>query len=97
MFLFKISLSRLISKLPLISRSNLLFPFVQIVNSSKDGMLLQFKRWSRIALSFDGLVFLNVKDYIPICSPDLELHLLHVYLYTTPDTKLAKLAKHFSS
>ena len=71
LFLFKIGLSRLISKLSLISRSNLLFPFVKIVNSSKDGMLLQFKRWSRIALSFDGLVFLNVKSDIPVWSPDL--------------------------
>ena len=80
MFLFKIGLSRLISKLSLISRSNLLFPFVKIVNSSKDGMLLQFKRWSRIALSFDGLVFLNVKDDIPICSPDLTFKCLSVCL-----------------
>ena len=78
MFLFKIGLSRLISKLSLISRTNLLFPFVKMVNSSKDGMLLQFKRWSRIALSFDGLVFLNVKGDIPICSPDLTFKSLSV-------------------
>ena len=37
MFLFKTGLSRLISKLSLISRSNLLFPFAEIVNFSKDG------------------------------------------------------------
>ena len=60
MVLFKIGLSRLISKLSLISRSNSLFPFVKIVNSSKDGMLLQFKRWSRIALSFDKSEFKNL-------------------------------------
>ena len=42
-----------------------------MVNSSKDRMLLQFRRWSRIAVSFDGLPFLNVKGDIPICSPDL--------------------------
>ena len=70
LFLFKIGLSRLISKLSLISRPNLLFPFVKIVNSSKDGMLLQFKRWLRIAFFFDGLVFLNLKGDIPICSLD---------------------------
>ena len=35
MFLFKIGLPRLISKLSLISRTNLL-PFVKMVNSSKD-------------------------------------------------------------
>ena len=64
------SLSRLISKLSLISRPNLLFPFVKIVNSSKDEMLMQFKRWLRIALFFDGLVFLNLKGDIPICSLD---------------------------
>ena len=70
-----------------------------MVNSSKEWILLQFKRWSQIAPSFDGLVFLNVKGDIPICSPDLtfkclsvspqlvELHLPHVYLYTTQDTK----------
>ena len=71
MFLFKIGLSRLISKLSLISNTNLLFLFAKMVNSSKDGMLLQFKRWLGIPLSFDGLVFLNVKGDIPICSPDL--------------------------
>ena len=54
MFLFKISLSCFISKLSLLSRSNLLPPFVKIVNSPKHGMLLQYKRWSRIALFFDG-------------------------------------------
>ena len=73
MFLFEVGLSRLISKLSLISRPNLLFPFVKIVNSSKDGILLQFKRWSRTAFFFDGLVFLNVKGDIPICSADLTL------------------------
>ena len=78
MFLFKIGLSRLISKLSLISRTNLLFPFVKMVNSSKDGILLQFKRWSRIALSCDGLVFLNVKVDIPMCSPDLTFKSLSV-------------------
>ena len=70
MFLFKIDLSGLISKLSLISRTNLLYPLPKMVNSSKNGILLQFKRWSRIALSSDGLVFLNVKAYISICSPD---------------------------
>ena len=66
-FLFKIGLSRLISRLSLISRANLLFPFDKMENSSKDRILLQFKRWSQIALSSDGLVFLNVKGNIPIC------------------------------
>ena len=32
-----------------------------MVNSSKDGILLQFKRPGQIALSFDDLVFLNIK------------------------------------
>ena len=71
MFLFKIGLSRLIGKLSLISRTNLLFPFAKMINSSKEDILLQFKRWSRIALTFDGLVFLNDKGDISICSPDL--------------------------
>ena len=77
MFLFKIGLSHLISKLSLISRTNLLFPFVKMVNS-KEGMLLQFKRWSRITLSFEGLVFLNVKGDIPLCFPDLTFQCLSV-------------------
>ena len=47
-----------------------------MVNSSKGEILLQFRKWSRIALSFDGLTFLNVKGNIPICSPD---QLLSVY------------------
>ena len=80
MFLFKIDLSRLISKFSLISRSNLLFLFFKIVNLSKDGMLLQFKWWSRMTLSFYGLVFLNVKDDIPICSPELTFNCLSVCL-----------------
>ena len=73
MFLFKIGISRLISKLSLISRS-----FIKIVNSSKDGMLLQFNRWSRIALSFDDLVFLNVKGDITVCSSDLTFDYLSI-------------------
>ena len=48
-----------------------------MVKSSKDGILLQF-RWSRIALSFDGLTFLNVKGDIPICSLDLTFKYLFV-------------------
>ena len=78
MLLFKIGLSRLLSKPSLISRTNLLPPFVKMVNSSKEGMLFQFKRWSRIALSFAGLVFLNVKGDILICSPDLTFKCLSV-------------------
>ena len=78
MFLFKIDLSRLISKLSLISGSNLLFLFVKIVNSTKDEMLLQLKRWLQIEVYFDGLVFLNVKGNIPICSPDLTFKCLSV-------------------
>ena len=64
MFLFKISLSRFRSELSLISRKNLLFLFAKMVNSSKDEILLQSKRWSRFVLSFDGLIFLNVKGEI---------------------------------
>ena len=81
MSLFKIGLFRLISMLSLISRKNLLFTFVKMVNSSKDGILLQFKTWSRIALSFDGLMFLNVKGDILICSPDLTFKCLSVSPY----------------
>ena len=44
-FLFKIGLSRLTSKLSLILRTNLLFPFAEMVNFSKDGILLQFIGW----------------------------------------------------
>ena len=47
-----------------------------MVNSSKDGISLQLSRWSQIALSFDGLTFLNVKGDIPICSPDLTFKCL---------------------
>ena len=78
MFFFKIGLSRLISKLSLISSTNLLLSFAKMVNSSKDGILLQFKRWSQIAFSFDGLVFLNVKGDILISSPDLPFKCLSV-------------------
>ena len=44
-----------------------------MVNLSKDGILLQFRRWSRIALSFDSLISLNVKGDIPRCSPNLTV------------------------
>ena len=74
MFLLKIHLSCLISKLSLISRTNLLLPFAKMVNSSKDGMLLKFERWSRIVISFDGLVFSNVTGDIPVCSPELTFN-----------------------
>ena len=43
-------------------------------------ILLQFRRWSRIALSFDCLTFLKVKDDIPICSPDLTFNYLSISL-----------------
>ena len=46
-------------------------PYAKMVNSSKDGILMQIRTWSRISLSFDGLTFLNVKVDIPICSLDL--------------------------
>ena len=75
MFLLKIA--QLISMLSLISSTNFLFPFAKMVNSSKDGILLQFKRWSRIELSFDCLVFLNVKVDIPICFPDLTFKCIY--------------------
>ena len=60
-FLFKTGLARLMSKLSLISRTNLLFPCAKTKNSSKEGTLLQIERWSRIALSFDGFIFFDVK------------------------------------
>ena len=75
MFLFQIVLSRLISKFSLISRSNLLSPLSKIVNSSKDEILLQFKKWSRIAPYSDGLVFLNVKGHI---LPNMFSRLFHL-------------------
>ena len=78
MFLFKIGLSRLISKLSLISRKTLLFLFAKIANSLKDGILLQFKRWLQIVLSFNGLIFLNVTVAILLCFPDLTFKLLFV-------------------
>ena len=65
----KTGLSHLMSKFSLISRTDLLFPCAKIENSSKEVTLLQIKRWSRIALSFDGLFFFNVKGDIPMCSP----------------------------
>ena len=49
-----------------------------MVNFSIDEILLQFKGCSRIALFFDGLVFLNVKGHIPVCSPDLTFKCLSV-------------------
>ena len=57
--------------------NELLFPFAK--------WQTQFKRWSRIALPLDGLVFLNdglvflnAKGDIPICSPDLTFRCLFV-------------------
>ena len=78
MLLFKIGLSHLISTLSLISRTKLLFLYVKIVNYSKDEILLQFKRLSQIALSFDGLGFLNIKGDPPICFSDLTFKCLSV-------------------
>ena len=53
---------------------------------SQDGKFI--KRWDiiaiyemvTIALSFDGFTFPNVKDDIPICSPDLTFKCLSVSL-----------------
>ena len=74
MLLSKISPHDLKSKVSLISGTNLLFPFAKMVYSSKNGILLQFKRRSQIALSFDGLVFWSVRGDILICSPDLSVY-----------------------
>ena len=59
MLLCKIVPFHLISKFP--------FP----LNSSKDRILLLFERLSLIALSLDGLVFLNVKGDNPVCRGDI--------------------------
>ena len=80
-FLFRIGLSRSMSKLSLISRLYFLCPYGMMLNSSMDRVSLQFRRWSRIALSFDILNFLNFKDDIPICSPDLIFKCLFVSFY----------------
>ena len=77
-FVLNRSLSRLIRKLSLISSTNLLFLFVKMVNSSKEGTLSQFKRWSRIALSFDGFFFQNVRDLTPRSKINLQTYLLSV-------------------
>ena len=45
---FKIGLSCLISKLSLISRSNCIFWFVKIVNSSKDGIFKSQRKLSNV-------------------------------------------------
>ena len=69
MFLFKLGVSLLISKLSLISRESLEEAFARTENSSKEGSLSQNSRWSRTALSFEGLHFLKVKGDKPVCSP----------------------------
>ena len=73
MFLFKLGVSLLISKLSLISKENLEEAFARTENSSKEGSLSQNSRWSRTALWFEGLHFLKVKGNKPICSPALTL------------------------
>lgn len=65
----------------------------KIVNSSKDGILSQIGRWSRIALSFDGLNFPNAKSLVsqyvlqtlisrayPSCH-NRENSVFHTYIY----------------
>ena len=101
LLLFRKGLSRIISKLSSISRTYLWCPYVVMVNSSKDGMLFQFRRWSRIALSFDGLTFLNVKGDILICSPDQSVYpshrnrkncTFHTYIYKPLQTLSRKVS-----
>ena len=58
----------------MISRTNLLFSFVKIVNSSKDGILLQFKRLSRIVISFDSLVVVVVVAVVVVVSICVFFH-----------------------
>ena len=62
-----------------------------MVNSLKDTISLQIKGWTSFAFSSNGLIFLNAKGNIPICSPGLtfkylfflplyvELHLSQAY------------------
>ena len=78
MLLLRTGLSRFIKRLSFISKWYLLLPCAKILNSSKEGQLLQFKRWSRMELSADGLIFLDVKADIPMCSPALTFKCLFV-------------------
>ena len=83
-FLFR---TGLISKLSLISRIYLWCSYAKMLNLSKYEILLQIRKWSRVALSFDGLTFLNVKGNIPICSPDLiSSAYCYSYSYASYDT-----------
>ena len=77
-FLFKTSLSRLISKLSFILRQYLWCPYAKMVNWWRDGMLLQIKSWSQIQLSFDDLTYLKAKEDITIWYPDLTFNCLPV-------------------
>ena len=72
---FKTSLPGLMSKLSLTSRVYLRFSYA---TSSKDGILLQIRRWSQVALSFNGFSFVNVKGDILIYSSDLTFKCLSV-------------------
>ena len=60
-----------------------------MLNSSKDGILLQISTWSPIAFFFDGLTFLNLKGGIIVCSPhqvsrshlNKKNYIFHAYIY----------------
>ena len=78
MFLVKTGWSRFSKRLSLISSKYFLFACAKMVNSSKEGLLSHYKRWSRTELSLDGFVFLKESGYIPICSLDLALKCLCV-------------------
>ena len=77
-FLFKLGVSLLIRKLPLVSKETVEEYFARTENSSREGSLSQNSRWSRTILSFEGLHFLKVKGDEPICSPALTFRCLFV-------------------
>ena len=100
MFLFKLRVSLLISKLSLISKENVGEAFARPESSSKEGSLSQNSRWSRTALSFEGLkVIDNVLTESPV-NLTVEKHLLILSLLFLGDISLqlrTKLRKSFKN
>ena len=63
-----------------------MIPYAKMVNLSKDEILLQFRRSSRIALPFDSLTFLNNKGDI-FFRPNFQVSIrLTVIGRTAPST-----------
>ena len=78
MFLFVDNLSVLTSRISLNFSNYFLFSWAKILKLSREGTKLTWKKWSQIALLFDGFIVFPVKHETPIPSLHLKFNVWYI-------------------